>query len=74
MGRDGWLPVRIVVVLLVPFFIVLLTVAGVWAGLYLSQFITEIYTLPLAAILSLLGLVASVLISRALIDRVASKS
>ncbi|MFQ5870741.1 MAG: hypothetical protein ACE5IB_01085 [Candidatus Geothermarchaeales archaeon] len=72
MGEDGRLSIRIVAVLLVPFFIVFLTVIAIWTGLYLSRFLHEIYVLPLVALFSLLGLVASVLISRTLIDKLAS--
>lgn len=74
MGDDGRLSIRIVVVLLLPFFIALVAVIGIWVGLYLSKFLNEIYALPLVALFSLLGLVVSVLLSRTLINRVTSKN
>lgn len=74
MSDDGRLSTRIVVVLLLPFFIALVAVIGIWVGLYLSKFLNEIYALPLVALFSLLGLVVSVLLSRTLINRVTSKN
>jgi len=74
MGDDGRLSTRIVVVLLLPFFIALVAVIGIWVGLYLSKFLNEIYALPLVALFSLLGLVVSVLLSRTLINRVTSRN
>lgn len=74
MGDDGRLSTRIVVVLLLPFFIALVAVIGIWAGLYLSKFLNKIYALPLVALFSLLGLVVAVLLSRTLINRVTSKN
>jgi len=74
MRDDGRLSTRIVVVLLIPFFIVLATLAGVWAGFYLASFLSEIYSLPLVAVFSIFALVVSVLVSRRLINRVASQN
>lgn len=74
MGGYGNVSTRVLGVLLIPLLIALVAVVGVWAGLYLSRFLSKIYALPLAALFSMLGLAASVFLSRALLNRVTSKN